>query len=543
MFKKISPLACLTALSACTPMNVTTTPQPSPVPLVSPLEVVPTPTPQLMPSSSPLPSVIPTEAPTAIPTATPYPAPTAVFTATPSPVPTPTSEITNAPTPIPLPIATADILVVGKTTFQGTVFGDAHIPLDGASVKVKSLNSNTPFQAETVTAGGTFTFNNAPSGVQIEIVVTKSGHVIRHRTEVLKSNKSADPNINRFDFGTNGSNTNFGVDYNAISDKPEVISVVPEANASDVPPNGGADLEYYNGNTDPQAYFALKLKFSEPIDRETVRNNFEIRTFSSKKLSVDLGSASQTLTGSGDSELLTGTRIWDKAAFHIIWNNDDTEATFLFNNERGLPTDRDASRIPDYQVSLSRDDGIIKDKSGISRGANEKKFKLTDMDFTNSYKFKVRSDEIKPSITSIIADTKENGGYSGDAIKVRFSERMAHYTLGPVIAGGMDGNFSQAVAGGFGLTTSNAAAANYIVTVTRAGGVILNEVTWASLGGGAVFDTSDPTHKTVLLLPPTANTDLYKPGDVVAVKLENTVVDPAGNAISTPGNIVSGTAT
>lgn len=542
MFKKISPLACLTALSACTPLNVTTTPQPSPVPSVSPFEVSPTPQSSIAPSFSPSPTVspLPRERATEAPTATPNPAPTVFSTATPSPAPTPTPQITSIP--IPLPIATADIAVIEKTTFQGTVFGDAHIPLDGATIKVKSLNSNVPFQAETVTAGGTFTFNNAPSGVQIEIVATKPGHVIRRRTEVLKSNKSGDPNINRFDFGTNGSASNFGVDYNILSDKPEVISVVPEANASDVPPNGGANLDYYNGNADPQAYFALKLIFSEPIDRETVRNNFEIRAFSSKKLSVDLGSTSQTLTGSGDSELLTGTRIWDKGAIHIIWNNDDTEATFLFNDERGLPTDRDAARIPDYQVSLSRDDGIIKDKSGISRGANEKKFKLTDTDFTNSYKFKVRSDEIKPTVVSINAQTKENGGNSGDAIKVHFSERMAHYTLDPVITGGMDGNFSQAIAGGFGLTTSNAAAANYIISVNRAGVPILNEVTWASLGGSVVFDTTDPTHKTALLLPPTTNTDLYKPGDIVTVKLENTVVDPAGNAISTPGNMVSGAA-
>jgi len=530
MFKKISPLACLTALSACTPLNVTTTtPQSSPVPSVSPFEVSPTPESSIAPSFSPSPTVspLPRERATEAPTATPSPAPTVFSTATPSPAPTPTPQITSIP--IPLPIATADIAVIEKTTFQGTVFGDAQIPLNGVTVKVKSLNSNVDFQAETVTAGGTFTFNNAPSGVQIEIVATKPGHVIRRRTEVLKSNKSAAPNINRFDFGTNGSASNFGVDYNILSDKPEVISVVPEANASDVPPNGGAD-------------FALKLRFSESMDKATVQDSFEIRAFSSKKLSVDLGSASQTLTGSGNSELLTGTRIWDKGAIHIIWNNDDTEATFLFNDERGLPTDRDAARIPDYQVSLGRDDGIIKDKSGISRGANEKKFKLTDTDFTNSYKFKVRSDEIKPTVVSINAQTKENGGNSGDAIKVRFSERMAHYTLGPVIAGGMDGNFSQAIAGGFGLTTSNAAAANYIISVNRAGVPILNEVTWASLGGSVVFDTTDPTHKIALLLPPTTNTDLYKPGDILTVKIENTVIDPAGNAIGTPGNMVSGTA-
>ena len=103
--------------------------------------------------------------------------------------------------PTPLPAATSDISVIEKTTFNGKLFDDLGVPLDGATVKVRSLNPSVPFEAETVTVGGTFAFNNAPSGVQVEITTSKAGYATRKRVEVLKSNKQGDPNANRYDFG------------------------------------------------------------------------------------------------------------------------------------------------------------------------------------------------------------------------------------------------------------------------------------------------------------------------------------------------------
>ncbi|PIW17125.1 hypothetical protein COW36_09970 [bacterium (Candidatus Blackallbacteria) CG17_big_fil_post_rev_8_21_14_2_50_48_46] len=105
------------------------------------------------------------------------------------------------PTATPLPSATSDISVIEKTTFNGKLFDDLGQPLNGALVKVRSLNSQVPFEAETLTSGGTFAFNNAPSGVQIEITISKPGFASRKRVEVLKSNKQGDPNANRYDFG------------------------------------------------------------------------------------------------------------------------------------------------------------------------------------------------------------------------------------------------------------------------------------------------------------------------------------------------------
>ncbi len=85
-------------------------------------------------------------------------------------------------------------------------------------------------------------------------------------------------------------------------------------------------------------------------------------------------------------------------------------------------------------------DAGLKDKSGITR--DEEHFKLTDGRFENYYKFSINTDEQDPGIDSIVATTSENSGANsdGDVIKVRFSERMIHYTLSGAVAGGISGN-------------------------------------------------------------------------------------------------------
>jgi hypothetical protein len=71
---------------------------------------------------------------------------------------------------------------------------------------------------------------------------------------------------------------------------------------------------------------------------------------------------------------------------------------------------------------------------------------------------------------------------------------------------------------------------HYTVTVVRDGETIHDHVTWASLGGGAVFDGDDPSQRSVWLFPP-AGMDIYKPGDQVTVKVAASVLDPSGNNI------------
>ena len=509
--------ASLSMLAACGPAANAPDTTPTSSPSAAPSEA---PAPSAAPTTAPEPSAAPTTAPepSAAPTTAPEPsaAPSVAPSADPSAAPTtaPSAE----PSPSALPTAQDDISVVERTTFNGKVFDDTQAPLDGVKVVAKSLNSSVPFDAETTTAGGTYAFNNAPSGVQIEIIASRAGYTTRRRVEVLKSNKQGDPNANRYDFGSDSANgSQFGVNYNALSDKPEVTMVTPGRNAAGV---------------DPATSFVLT--FSEPMDRATVVDNFEVRAFTTETLSVD---DDQTLKGSAEIKNTNGTRVWDKAAFNASWNSDDTEVTMTFREERMLPTDKDSDKTPDYQVTFKRQDSQLKDKSGITR--DKEFFKLTDGNFEESFKFAINTDEREPSVSSIVAQTAENSGANsdGDAIKVRYSERMIHYTLGPTIAGGMNNVRSQA-AGANGPITAEQAGMNYRVTVIRNGNTQLNQANWSSLGGRAIFDTNDPTHKTVLLLPGTTSGTFTAAGTVAnAETLTGTVYYTNGQSSTFTGTV------
>lgn len=49
------------------------------------------------------------------------------------------------------------------------------------------------------------------------------------------------------------------------------------------------------------------------------------------------------------------------------------------------------------------------------------------------------------------------------------------------------------------------------------------------MGGRVVYDTNDPTHKTVHLLA--FNQELFQPGDIITVEVAESVMDPAGNTM------------
>lgn len=494
-----------------------------------------TPDPSASPSANP--SAAPSVEPSAEPTAGPSAEPTAGPTASPSaePTATPTADPSASATPTPLPSATSDISVIETTTFNGKVFDDSEAPMDGVTITAKSLNSSVPFEATTTTAGGTYSFNNAPSGVQIEIVASRSGFTTRKRVEVLKSNKQGDPNANKYDFGTDGSNAGgSGSASNALSDKPEVIAVTPGRNAAGV---------------DPKTSFVIK--FSEPVDRNSVEDNFVVRVQQDQKLSVD---RKNTFTfGGGSASNSSNTTVnpsssivWDESDFTASWNSDDTEVTFTFADEKLLPTDKDSDKVPDYLISFNNKGGSIKDKSGVLRP--EKWFKLTEGNFETYYKFAIRTDESKPSVSSVIATSREGGSLRGDSIKVRFSERMLIDTKSVDIA---SSSFNDVVGGAFA-ADSILNPANYTITVSGSGVAPNNSYTWGALkdrtgasvatnsGVGAItFDADDLTRKTVILLPPGApelgasgsSVDLFNRSDVIKVEVSSGVVDPAGNTM------------
>jgi Ca-activated chloride channel homolog len=261
------------------------------------------------------------------------------------PSPTPAPEATA--TPNPFPTAQDDISTVEKTTFNGKIFDDSKAPIDGVKVTARSLNPSVVYEVETTTAGGTFAFNNAPAGVQIEIVVSRPGYSTVRRVEVLTSNKQGDPNANRFDFGTGEDGSDFGAGFNAITDKPQVTQVEPGRNSSGISPET-----------------PVVLTFSEPVDRASVERNFAL-----------------CIQPTGSSELQVAYALAD---FTVNWSSDDSQVTF---------TPRPGVKLNSgerYAIGFKAGDGIIKDKSGISR--SEDHFKLTDGRYEAGSYFTVEGD-------------------------------------------------------------------------------------------------------------------------------------------------------
>jgi hypothetical protein len=481
------------------------------------------------------------------------------------PTPTPRPQVSPTPVVVVLPSAipsySCDACDPYITTFNGKVFDDNFLPLKGVTVIAKSLSSNVSFKAETVTVDGTYAFNNAPSGVQVEITASKAGFATRKRVEVLRSNKQGDPNANRFDFGTDGGAATFSASYNALSDQPEVVMVTPARNGSGVAFNT-----------------SFVLKFSEPMDKQTVEKSLMISAFNKRKLTVDadnrrVAGGANTVIGNGAifTNFLPGnsTPIWDATAFESSWNSEATEITLRFKEGKSLPSDRDSNLVPDYNVSfhgLDINKRFIQDASGVMR--NDKFFKLTDGDFENSYKFSIKSDEVKPTLTHITPDPQSP---RGAGFILHYSEPMILETLGVNIAGGMSDTptaFLHAPAGYPGAvnSTPTKVAENYHLLVKDALGQTRFEGSWAQLGGRVEYLSRDASRKSVRLsLPPFAGaaTDpdvqtrltqllssgqtlsegvvpsLFEIGYRIDVRIEAGVMDPAGNTVDSARNNVS----
>lgn len=463
----------------------------------TPPVVQPTPGPSSSTQPSSNPSTTPSEGPSSNPSTAPSEGPSSTPSTTPSEEPSTTPSGSPTPTPIE-----SDISIGEKTTFNGKVYDDTNAPLDGVTIKVRSLSAALPYEATSTSAGGSYAFNSAPAGVQLEITASKAGYATRRRVEVLKSNKQGDPNANRYDFGTDGaSSTAFGVAYNALSDKPEVVSVTPGRNASGIATNT-----------------SFTLKFSEPMDQDTVEENFGVYGGTTETLSVDSAGPTvlQAFSDAQDTSPAANSLIWDESAFNISWSTDKTEVTFNFKDEQQLLSDKKSENVPDYRVSLTAGDGQIKDTSGVTRDAGDGGyFKLTDGNFEGNYKFSVVSDKSEPELASINALTDENGNPVGDEIKVEFSEPMVYYTEIGEIRGNMDGSSAN---------QDPINPDNYFISINNAAEVNLG----TGLGGSATFDTTDRTHKTVLLRN---FGDPYAPGDKVKVRVSSSVVDPAGNSV------------
>ena len=242
--------------------------------------------------------------------------------------------------------------------------------------------------------------------------------------------------------------------------------------------------------------------------------------------------------------------VWDESDFNFTWNSDDTELTATFNYEKLLPTDKDSANVPDYMVTFwaNQQANSIKDKSGILRRDNW--FKLTEGDFEQYYKFAIKTDEVKPSVKTVIASSAEGGSLRGDTLKVIYSERMLIDTksgdigasntqsfvlgqLGPQIFLNSDANLNPLNPN---LYTVRVGARNFQpVALTDLEYTTYN---WGdacgecdNINGSVVFDADDLTRKTVLLLPAYSSQNLFAPSDIIEVTVSSSIADPAGNTL------------
>lgn len=234
------------------------------------------------------------------------------------PTPIPSQRPTAQPTP--LPSATSDISVIENTTGNGRVFDAQGNPVEGARVVARSLNSSVPFIAETTTSrDGSYSFNNVPPGIQIEITVYKEGYAPRTRVEVLKSNKQGDPNANRYDFGSEQGSPN------ALSDAPEIIAVQLAQPTPDNP------LEQ------------LTLRFSEPMDRSSVEGTLAL-------YGTD-----------GDGNADPAQRVVPADALIFNWSSDESEVTLR------LREPLEAEVATTLTLAFLDNGGTLRDKSGTVR--------------------------------------------------------------------------------------------------------------------------------------------------------------------------------
>jgi hypothetical protein len=231
-------------------------------------------------SSTGTPTTPPT---TGTPTATP-----SAGTANPSPSVTPSTTTTPAATgsaAVPQPSVSAPSAAGGKLTIvSGTVYDETGATVDGAVIKVTSLDASVPYTASTTTSQGSWVVNSVPEGANVEIVATKDGWTSRRRVGSFQTNANQK---NVVDFG--GTTDSAGTAY-FVSKYPEIASVDPIYDANNVDPTS----------------VSYKITLSEPLD-STNQNRFanSVRIFPANSFAAPDNDASAPglATGAGYFDL------------------------------------------------------------------------------------------------------------------------------------------------------------------------------------------------------------------------------------------------
>jgi hypothetical protein len=232
-----------------------------------------------------------------------------------------------------------------RATFNGKIYDENGIVVEGATVNAKSADPNVSWVGETqVTTNGAYVFRNAPVGARVEITVTKEGWTTRIRTEVLKSNLQGDPTANVFDFGGTGANANdtLSLQY-AIHDEPEITFVkINGIQVTSPGHNGSPGVGNLSKNR-----LEIELTFSEPVKRDDFENSFQV--------------VSEPLD---NNEIVTIDNSYPGISF--TWAEDDSAVFFRLAGPLQTKESSDTTR---YTLGFSK---AFKDKT--EKGALEGKF-------------------------------------------------------------------------------------------------------------------------------------------------------------------------
>lgn len=136
------------------------------------------------------------------------------------PTPSATPRVPTAPpshSPSPEIYESAPPSGYHTTITSGMVYDEQGAPVDGALVKVNSLDVTVPYTATTTTASGSWVVNNVPEGANVEILVSKDGWTNRRRVASFQTMSNLKNPIN---FGSSNGNDP-GAGY-FISKYPEI---------------------------------------------------------------------------------------------------------------------------------------------------------------------------------------------------------------------------------------------------------------------------------------------------------------------------------
>ncbi|MEZ0373251.1 MAG: hypothetical protein ACAI44_29435 [Candidatus Sericytochromatia bacterium] len=429
----------------------------------------------------------------------PNPVPTAVPEKSPSPVPAvsaspePTSTATPVPTPTPDGIHDSSFSL---TSFFGRIYDDLGQPVRGAEISVRFAPGHSDglpaYEEKTLSEDGNYQFRHAPIGYLLEIRVSKPGYNTVQRIEVLKSGCLGYLDCNRFDFGA-------PADQLATSDQRSYALT------------HGLQIVSLTGLEGTPTSLALKLKFSEPIDRGSLEQNLSVY---GPPLGCWAAAPDDALTHYGSE-----VRILGSGRFHFVWDTDSQGVSITSASGYALPPldDRARSCSP-YRLEFK----ALRNQAGepASRLLYRSNLGPTTGPSTGP------SFELRDSTPlQVLALTATPAGLS-----LKFNKPM-RYRLPDWggLAAGLDGEASVAAAG-IGPVSAKIAAGNYDYEILRAGKRIASG-NFGRSGWSATYSESDDA--SIELIP---GMTLSAAGDTLLVHPSQLLLGPAGSRFTVSDN-------